>query len=211
MPHRRSYDKLLIMNLNPERIPPYVYWVLIISLALVSVIQSQQIYQLLTNQLPIAHTDSEKQGSTTSIRDNDKTLIYDQTFYGQGFQMRVPEGYTILQLSPTTLYLDPPGEGPNPYSDATGEGTNPWDDISIIVTNQDLDEARVRVKADVALRRSFEEKRIAYHDAIYYVDYGEASYPTYEIALDDQRTLKLSTSESESAMEEIMKTLSFDR
>lgn len=54
-----------------------------------------------------------------------------------GFSFSYPQEWDYTEWDGGSITLDPPGEGPNPYSDETGDGTNPMDDVVVSVAQID--------------------------------------------------------------------------
>jgi len=164
---------------------------LIITLAVISISQTQR---------PVAQSES-----VPPERSNFR--IQDSTFYGEEFRLPIPSGYTIRSAEPTYLELDPPGEGPNPYSDETGEGTNPNDDIIITVTDEMIDKVFESEKEFILTSESVTvEGRRGYK---YLSGEGIAGHYDYLIDMDGQRTLHLLTRSFDEELDKLVQTLKF--
>ncbi len=113
----------------------------------------------------------------------DGNITYTNEEYGFSFMYPDTWGYT--EWNGGSLTLDPPGEGPNPYSDETGEGTNPMDDITVSVHN--ISDIVKYIGDDIITGEAMDAKPLMIfgHKASAYNGIGIVNYFNYVVQLED--------------------------
>jgi hypothetical protein len=155
---------------------------------------------------PKPNPNLEMQKSTQDTTNTISIAVTGQNYYinmNASWHMRYSE-----DPDDTTVTIDPPGEGSNPYSDASGEWTNPSDDIVLEkVTISDLDQFMVdnMIPTQTVKPLMIEDKQAWLMTS----GDGESVIYMYLIKLDDTKYLKVSTIGSVETLATIALKLSF--